>query len=62
MNEAATYRKDLYYVNFIADANYTYVRKEIVVSKFVWWFYRLQFWRFAKMVDFNVLRELDKEL
>ena len=60
MNEQAkTYRKDLYYVNFVY-IHHTlapFMRREVVVSKWKWWFYRLQFWRFAKMVGFNVLYE-----
>lgn len=50
---AKTYRQDLYYVNF-SEGIY---RKERIVRKLVWWFYRLQIWRFAKMIEFNVLYE-----
>jgi hypothetical protein len=55
----ATYRKDLFYVNFIAVSDYAYCRREIVVSRLVWLFYRLQYWRFRKMKNFNVLKEID---
>ena len=54
--EIATYRKDLYYVDFTLENGR---RREIVMSKFRWWFYRIQFWRFAKFIGLYVLREHD---
>lgn len=60
-----TYRKDLYYVQ----TENTYMNKfgiehklqrccrERVVNKFTWWLYRIQFWRFEKYNNYNVLSE-----
>ena len=64
---AMTYREDLYYVqtrvfsHWGAWPNATipqYATRERVVSRWRWWFYRAQFWRFEhtpRMV--KVLRE-----
>ncbi len=55
MYETWAYKKDLYYLNF-TDGKF---KNEIVVSKINWWSKRLQFWRWYKLKNYNVLCKKD---
>lgn len=63
--QASTYRHDLRYVQTRTLMGYgqwpnefpQWGTRERIVGPVRWWFYRVQFWRFEKFKQFDVLRE-----
>ena len=47
-----TYRKDLYYVQLMIKPG---TFRDVTVNRLIWYSYKLLFWRYKKMKNFNVL-------
>lgn len=64
MTQTYTYRKDLYYIqreclipNGTINGEPSLGVNERVVNPLIWYINRIQFWKYSKLKNFNVLRE-----